>query len=195
MASRSLPDLSPHALGRLVTGMTTEQVEAVIGPYLRPNLHRGRRFYAWIGDGAMLRAFFNGPNDTLSAAVLDVTEEQRVLDLRGDARHRVKNSTIKRVWNCISCRKSYRRSAVPVFVCPTCRETCEFIPRGIRIPRTTRIKEWDKFWVQYKAERALLDAYSRGELREKVRLEIFGVELKAQRAAKRTGSGPNSSLH
>jgi hypothetical protein len=83
MADDSLPDLSPTALGRLVAGMTTEQVEAVVGRYHRPNLYRGRPYYAWIGDGAMLRAFFHGPGGTLSKAVLDVPEEQRVLDLGG----------------------------------------------------------------------------------------------------------------
>jgi hypothetical protein len=31
----------------------------------------------------MLRAFFDGPGGTLSRAVLDVPEEQRVLDLVG----------------------------------------------------------------------------------------------------------------
>jgi hypothetical protein len=44
-------------------------------------MYRGGPYYAWIGEGAMLRAFFNGPGGTLSAAVLDVPEEQRVLDL------------------------------------------------------------------------------------------------------------------
>ncbi len=83
MAKDSLPDLSPAALARLVAGMTPAEVEAVIGPYHRPNLYHGRKYYAWIGDGGMLRAFFDGPGGTLSRAVLDVPEEQRVLDLVG----------------------------------------------------------------------------------------------------------------
>ena len=81
MAEDRVPDLSPAALGRLVAGMTPTEVEAVVGPYHRPNLYRGRRYYAWIGEGAMLPAFFDGPCGTLSAAVLDVPEEQRRLDL------------------------------------------------------------------------------------------------------------------
>jgi hypothetical protein len=91
MANKSLPDLAPTALGRLVAGMTTKKVEAVIGRYHRPNLYHGRRYYAWIGNGAMSRAFFDGPGGTLSKAILDVAEEQRVLDLRGDVRRRIKN--------------------------------------------------------------------------------------------------------
>src|SRR5947209_3518899 len=83
MAEDRLPDLSPAALGRLEAGMTPAEVEAVVGPYHRPNLYRGRRYYAWIGEGAMLRAFFDGPGGTLSVAVLDVPEKQRVLDLTG----------------------------------------------------------------------------------------------------------------
>jgi hypothetical protein len=42
-----------------------------------------RRSYAWIGEGAMLRALFDGPGGTLSAAVLDIPEEQRGLCLSG----------------------------------------------------------------------------------------------------------------
>jgi hypothetical protein len=61
--------------------MTPAQVEAILGPYLRPNVYRGRTFFAWIGEGAMLRAFFDGPGGTLARAVLDVPEKQRVLDL------------------------------------------------------------------------------------------------------------------
>jgi hypothetical protein len=83
MGEDALPDLSSAALGRLVAGMTAAEVEAIVGPYHRPNVCRGRRYYAWIGDGAMLRAFFDGPGGTLSAAVLDVPEEQRALDLSG----------------------------------------------------------------------------------------------------------------
>lgn len=91
MAEDHLPDLSSATLGRLVKGMTTDEVEEIVGPYHRPNLYHGRQFYAWIGQGAMLRAFFNGPNGTLSAAVLDVPEEQRLLDLTGEGRKEDQN--------------------------------------------------------------------------------------------------------
>ena len=93
MANDSLPDLSPGALGRLVAGMTTDEVEAIIGRFHRPNVYQGRRYYAWIGDGAMLRAFFDGPDGTLSRAVLDVPEEQRILDLGGSGHRRTKPCT------------------------------------------------------------------------------------------------------
>jgi hypothetical protein len=72
MADDSLPDLSPAALSRLVAGMTTDEVEAIVGRFHRPNLHDGRVYFAWIGEWGMLRAFFNGPRRTLSGAVLDV---------------------------------------------------------------------------------------------------------------------------
>ena len=70
MGARKSPDLSPGALCHLVAGMTADEVETVIGRSIRPNLHEGRRYYAWIGIGAMLRAFFDGPDNTLSAQVL-----------------------------------------------------------------------------------------------------------------------------
>jgi hypothetical protein len=81
MAGDKVPDLSPRKLRRLRIGMTRAQVEAILGPYLRPNVHEGRTFFAWIGEGAMLRAFFDGPGGTLARAVLDVPDEQRALDL------------------------------------------------------------------------------------------------------------------
>jgi hypothetical protein len=71
VADDRIPDLSMPNLGRLAVGMTTDQVEAIIGPYLRPNVRRGRKFYAWIGEGAMLRARFDGPGGTLSHQVID----------------------------------------------------------------------------------------------------------------------------
>jgi hypothetical protein len=86
MAKRSLPNFAPTALGRLVEGMTPKEVGAVVGRYHRPNLYQGCRYYAWIGDGGMLRAFFEGPAGTLSKLILHVAEEQRVLNLRGGVR-------------------------------------------------------------------------------------------------------------
>jgi len=178
-ANRRLPDLSPSALARLVCGMTTTAVEAVIGRYHRPNLYHGRRYYAWIGNGAMLRAFFNGPDATLSKAILSVTEEDRVLDLRGNIRRRIKNCTITRVWNCIACRGRYRASAVPPLVCRSCHRVCEYVPPGTKVPAPGRAKAWDEFWRRYKTEMSLLGAYHRGKLRENVKLELFDIELKA----------------
>jgi hypothetical protein len=164
MAKRNLPNLAPSALGCLVEGMTTKEVEAVVGRYHRPNLYEGDRYYAWIGDGGMLRAFFEGPTGTLSRAVLDVAEEQRVLALLGNLRQRIKNCTIIRTWNCIRCRRRFRCSALPPLVCPTCDEVCEHVPFGIKVPSPRRTKAWDEFWTQYKAERDLLDTYTAGEL-------------------------------
>jgi hypothetical protein len=191
MAKRRLPDISPTALGRLVEGMTPKEVEAIVGRYIRPNTHNGHRFYAWIGDGGMLRAFFEGPAGTLSKVILDVTEEARVLSLCGNLRRRVKNCTIIRTWNCIKCRRRFRRSALPPLACPACHQVCEHIPFGFMVPTPRRKKAWDEFWTQYKTEKALLDAYAVGELRESVKLEIFGINLRpkvpARRGRRRSG--------
>jgi hypothetical protein len=165
------------ALGRLVAGMTKKEVEAVVGRYHRPNLYQGRRYYAWIAEGAMLSAFFDGLGETLSGAILDVPYEQRVLDLSGGLARRIKNCTVHQVWNCIGCRRRYRRSAVPPFVCPICLEACEHVPPGIAVPGPQRVKLWDEFWTKYKAESSLLFTYAAGELRQNVNLEIFGVKL------------------
>jgi hypothetical protein len=75
MASRVSPDLSEGNLRKLSEGMTAAQVEAILGPYLRPNVYRGRTFFAWIGEDGMLRARFDGPGKTLSLAVFDVPGE------------------------------------------------------------------------------------------------------------------------
>jgi hypothetical protein len=37
----------------------------------------------------------------------------------------------------------------------------------IKMPAPRRTKAWDEFWSRYKAERALPDAYTTGELRER----------------------------
>jgi hypothetical protein len=34
-----------------------------------------------------------------------------------------------------------------------------------------------EFWSKYRAEKALLDAFHRGDLRESVRLELLNMEL------------------
>jgi hypothetical protein len=193
MAKRNSPNLAPTALGLLVEGMTKKEVEAVVGRYHRPNLCEGRRYYAWIGDGGMLRAFFEGPNGTLSKAVLDFAEEHRVLALRGHLRQRIKNCTIIRTWNCIRCRRRFRLSALPPLVCPTCHEVCEHVPSGIKVPTPQRTKAWNDFRTLYKAERELLNAYTAGELRESVKLEIFGIHLKPKAPAKRLRRRNSSS--
>jgi hypothetical protein len=51
MTKSRLANLSAEKLCRLTAGMTRREVETILGPYLRPNVCRGRRFYAWIGKG------------------------------------------------------------------------------------------------------------------------------------------------
>lgn len=47
----------------------------------------------------------------------------------------------------------------------------------MRVPSPKDAKEWDKFWRKYKKEKALLEAHSRGELREEVSLELLNMHL------------------
>jgi len=83
-----------------------------------------------------------------------------------------------RTWVCIRCRKSYRRSQeVRPIACPTCGAACEEVHWKIRIPSPSRPEAWEEFWAKYLAEKALLAAYHRGELRESVRLELLRMEL------------------
>jgi len=87
----------------------------------------------------------------------------------------------QRTWVCVPCRKSYRRSQeVQSVVCPTCGAGCEYVHWKIRIPSPKRAKAWAEFWTQYRAEKALLEAHGRGELRETVRLKLLNMELHAQ---------------
>lgn len=187
MAHDRWPDLSPTALGQLVAGMTTDQVEAIVGRFHRPNLHEGQQHFAWIGVGGMLRAFFNGPGGTLSANVLDVPGEQRTLDLGASARHRIQRATIMQTWYCVLCRRRHRQpqSGRPV-VCKACRRECEPPVTGIRVPSPKRVKAWDQFWVQYRAEKDLLESYGRGEMQESVRLELFDITLPRSRRTRRS---------
>jgi hypothetical protein len=185
MARNGLADLCPDVLYRLVEGMTIDEVAAIVGPFHRPNLYEGQRHYAWMGKGGMLRAFFSEPGGTLSGAVLSVAEADRTLDLRGDARHRRKNCTVVRRWACVPCRKVYRRSVIPTYVCPICGAACEHTYLGIRVPQPSRARVWDDFWVRYKAERLILDAYELRKLRMDVKLEVFGIRLKANAETKR----------
>jgi hypothetical protein len=85
----------------------------------------------------------------------------------------------KRTWVCVPCRKSYRRSQdVPTFRCPTCQTACEYVHWKIRIPSPKRPKEWERFWDKYRAEKALLESFHRGELREDVTLELLKMVLR-----------------
>jgi DNA-directed RNA polymerase subunit RPC12/RpoP len=181
-----LPDFSPAALSRLVAGMTTDEVEAIVGRFHRPNMHDGREYWAWIGEGGMLRAFFKGPDKTLTAAVLDVPEEQRRLDLGPDARRRLRQATIMQTWYCVPCRQRYRQPQTGrAVVCPACGGPCERPSLGIRVPAPRYVKAWDRFWPQYRAEAALLDAYGRGEELGPLRLELLGLTLPRRRRTRR----------
>ena len=187
MADESLPDLSPAALSRLVAGMTMDEVEAIVGRFHRPNLCNGREYFAWIGEGGMLRAFFNGPGRTLSGAVLDTAEAHRPLDLGPDTRRRRRQSTIMQTWYCVPCRQRNRQpqSGRPVN-CAVCGGACERAIKSIRVPSPKHAKAWDKFWVRYRSEMELLDDYGRGELREAVRLELFDIKLPKRRRSRST---------
>jgi len=84
----------------------------------------------------------------------------------------------QRTWVCVSCCKSYRRAQdLPSLQCPTCQAACENVHWKIRIPSPKRPKVWAAFWTKYRAEKALLDAFHRGELKESVRLELLNMEL------------------
>jgi DNA-directed RNA polymerase subunit RPC12/RpoP len=85
----------------------------------------------------------------------------------------------QRTWVCVPCRKSYRRAQdVQLVKCPTCGSECEYVHWKIRIPSASRPKAWTKFWEKYRAEKTLLDAFYRGELREDVRLELLNMDLR-----------------
>jgi hypothetical protein len=47
----------------------------------------------------------------------------------------------------------------------------------MRVPPPRRTKEWDQFWTKYRAEKALLDVFHRGELHESVTLELLNMQL------------------
>jgi hypothetical protein len=130
----------------------------------------------------MLRAFFDGPGRTLSAAVLDVPEAQRSLDLGPDPRRKSRQATIMQTWFCVPCRKRYRHPQSGRAVkCGACGAACERPIDGIRVPSPRHPNAWDRFWVRYRAEEELLDAYGRGELQEAVKLELLNIELPKRR--------------
>ena len=84
----------------------------------------------------------------------------------------------QRTWVCVPCHKSYRRRQdVPSLPCPMCQEACEYVHWKIRIPSPKRPKAWERFWEKYRAEKALLEAYYRGKLREDVTLELLNMVL------------------
>jgi hypothetical protein len=83
-----------------------------------------------------------------------------------------------RTWTCVPCRKSYRRVQTTTSLeCPGCHGPCEYVHWKIRVPSPKRTKAWEEFWAKYKVEKALLDAFHRGELRQDVKLELLNVQL------------------
>lgn len=83
-----------------------------------------------------------------------------------------------RTWACVPCRKSYRRAqSVEAVVCAECHQPCEAVPWKLRVPSPRRDKEWEAFWAAYRAEKALLEAYRRGELRETLTLPLLNMVL------------------
>ncbi len=84
----------------------------------------------------------------------------------------------QRTWVCVTCRKSQRRSQdVSSLMCPICQAACEYVAWKIRIPSPRCRKKWERFWAKYRAEKALLEAFHRGELRENVTLELLNMAL------------------
>ena len=67
--------------------------------------------------------------------------------------------------------------AITAVACSTCHGLCEYVHSKIRVPSPKRIKAWDEFWSKYRAEKSLLDAFHRGELRHDVTLELLNVPL------------------
>lgn len=84
----------------------------------------------------------------------------------------------QRTWVCVPCERSYRRNQnIESLDCPNCGKQCEYVHWKIRIPSSRRRKEWNAFWAKYRAEKALLRRYERGELRDNVRLELLNMVL------------------
>jgi hypothetical protein len=61
--------------------------------------------------------------------------------------------------------------------CALCQGPCEYVHWKIHIPSPKRPREWERFWEKYRAEKALLEAFHRGELRKTVRLELLNLVL------------------
>ena len=84
----------------------------------------------------------------------------------------------ERTWVCVPCGKSYRRRQdVEAVRCAHCHGECEQVHWKIRIPSPKNRRAWDKFWVDYRAEKALVKAWQNGELRENVLLPILRMQL------------------
>jgi hypothetical protein len=47
----------------------------------------------------------------------------------------------------------------------------------IRVPSPRRAKEWEEFWIAYRAEKKLLDVHYRGDLTETVKLPLLNIVL------------------
>lgn len=77
-------------------------------------------------------------------------------------RRRQTSAMSKRTWTCVPCRKSYRRKqSITSVECPSCHGLCVSVHWSVRIPSPKRIKEWDEFWAQYKADEALREDVER----------------------------------
>ena len=86
-----------------------------------------------------------------------------------------------RTWTCVPCRQSFRRvQTVAAVACPHCHGPCEYVHQKIRVPSPRRVKVWAAFWAAYRAEKALLAAHHRGELRAAVELPLLRMALPAQ---------------
>ncbi len=79
-----------------------------------------------------------------------------------------------RTWVCVPCRKSYRQTqSITSVVCPACHVPCEYVHSKIRIPSPKRSKQWDEFWVRYRAEKVLIAQYLRDESIKEISLELL----------------------
>jgi DNA-directed RNA polymerase subunit RPC12/RpoP len=84
----------------------------------------------------------------------------------------------QRTWVCVPCGRTDRRPQdVPAVRCSKCGRECEYVHWKIRVPSPKHPKRWAEFWAKYRAEKALLDAWSRGELTGVVRLDILNADL------------------
>lgn len=90
-----------------------------------------------------------------------------------------------RTWTCVACRKSFRRmQSITSVNCSSCHEPCEYVHWKMRVPSPKREKAWDEFWAKYKAEKALLEAFYRGKLRQDVTLELLNMQLHVKQESK-----------
>jgi len=97
-----------------------------------------------------------------------------------------------RTWTCLTCRKSYRRDRSIISVkCSMCHGLCECVHWKIRVPSPKRTKAWDEFWAAYKSEKALLEAFHRGELRRDATLKLLNMQLRVEQKA---GNKPKKKI-